>query len=124
MIPPRVLICGANSPALQTIAQVLSEEGVKVRTTISIIDCLYCSDLEWDFLLVDLDRPTRNLLGLLPAIRCQFPDLQVIGVATQSTPDTRLLKNSLELDDYLFRFPRPEDINRLFSACNSLGGAS
>ncbi len=114
MIRLRILICGRDNLVLKAIAQTLSEEGVKVQTTTSVIDCLYRSSLEWDFLLVDVDRLSENLCGLLPAVHRQFPGLQIVGISTQPSTDIDFLAGRLELDDYLFKFPRPEDLIACF----------
>jgi DNA-binding NtrC family response regulator len=106
----RVLVCGGDSQALQTMAHKLSDEGVKVKTSTHITDQLCCPDQEWDLLLVDLDALTSFLRGLLPAIRRQFPNLSIIGIVNGYPVDISYLSYDFELDGYTFGPPRPEDI--------------
>ncbi len=110
MKPLRVLVCGGDGMTLQQVAQRLSDEGVKVETSTRIIDRLCLPDQEWDLLLVDLDALTSFLRGILPAIRLQFPNLNIVGISTRSSLDIGFLSYDLELDDYLFNIPRPEDL--------------
>jgi hypothetical protein len=107
--PLRVLVCGGDFPALQKVAQKLSDEGVKVETTTQIIDQLCRPNQEWDLLLVDVNGLTSVLRGLLPAIRLQFPNLSVLGVSDGSVSDLGYLSD-LELDGYMLALPRPEDL--------------
>ena len=110
MLPLRILVCGDDRVTLQPLAQRLSDEGVKVRITTSLLDFLYRSRLEWDFLLVDMDRLTGQLRGLLPAFRRQFPNLHIVGISTKPAPQPNYPDDNLELDGYLFNLPRPEDL--------------
>ena len=110
MKPLRVLVCGGDKVTLQQVAQKLSDEGVMVETSTRIIDRLCLPGQEWDLLLVDLDALTSFLRGLLPAIRLQFPNLNIVGLSTRSSMDIGFLSYDLELDDYLFNIPRPEDL--------------
>ena len=107
-----ILVCGGDAPALRRIAQVLADEGVRVTTSTCIIDDLCFSGQEWDFLLVDLDGLTSFLRSLLPEICRKFPNLSIIGVSTKSGADidSMALGYGLELDDYLFEIPRPEEL--------------
>jgi DNA-binding response OmpR family regulator len=106
----RVLICGGDSTALKQMAQRLSDEGVRVETSTRLIDRLCIPNQEWDLLLIDLDALTSFLRGLLPAVRLQFPNLDVVGISTRTSPDIGFLANDLELDDYLLNTPRTEDL--------------
>ncbi|GAB4535183.1 MAG: hypothetical protein Kow0063_19210 [Anaerolineae bacterium] len=109
MKPFRVLVCGGDAFTLQTVAQRLSDEGVKVETSTRIIDRLCRSDQDWDLLLIDLSALTSFLRGLLPAIRLQFPQLSILGISSGSAPDIGFLAE-LELDGYILGLPKPEDL--------------
>jgi len=106
----RVLVCGGDSLALQQVAHSLSDEGVKVETSTRIIDRLCRSDQEWDLLLLDLNALTSFLRGVLPAIRLQFPNLNILGISDGSPPNIGFLACDLELDGYILSLPRPEDL--------------
>lgn len=105
----RVLVCGGDSLTLQRAARKLSDEGVKVETSIRIIDHLCRPNQEWDLLLVDLSALTSFLRGLLPAVRLQFPNLSILGISDGAVSDIGFLVD-LELDGYMFTLPRPEDL--------------
>ncbi len=109
MKPLRVLVCGGDNLALQEVAHKLSDEGVQVETSTRIIDELCCPNQEWDLLLVDLDALTSFLRGLLPAIRLQFPNLSILGIADGSISDVSFVAD-LELDGYVLTPPKPEDL--------------
>lgn len=106
----RVLVCGGDSRTLDKLAQRLSEEGVKAETSTQVTDRLCRTDQEWDLLLIDLDAMTSLLRGLLPAVRCQFPHLSMLGMVNGSPLDIGYLSYDLELDGYMFGPPRPEDL--------------
>lgn len=106
----RVLVCGGNSRTLQEMAGQLSDEGVKAEISTQVVDQLCRPDRGWDLLLVDLDSLTNLLRGLLPAIRRQFPDLNILGIMNGSPLDIGYLSYDLELDGYMFGTPRSEDI--------------
>jgi DNA-binding response OmpR family regulator len=110
MKPLRVLVCGGDSLTLQKLARKLSDEGVKVETSTRIIDRLCRPNQEWDLLLVDLMALTSYLRGLLPAIRLQFPNLNILGISDGTVPDISFLAYDLELDGYLLTLPKPEDL--------------
>ena len=109
MKPLQVLVCGGNGLVLQTVAQRLSDEGVKVETSTQIIDQLCRPNQEWDVLLVDLNALTSFIRGLLPAIRLQFPDLSMLGISDGPISDFGYLAD-LELDGYLLDLPKPDDL--------------
>jgi hypothetical protein len=106
----RVLVCGGDGRTLQKVAQKLSDEGVQVATSTRIIDQMCRPDQEWDLLLVDLDALTSFLRGMLPAIRLQFPDLNILGMSEGPSPDIGFLSYDLELDGYMLGSPKPEDL--------------
>jgi hypothetical protein len=91
-------------------ARRLSDEGVKVEISTWIVDRVCSSNQEWDLLLVDLDALTSFHRGLLPAIRLQFPSLSILGISDSSAPDIDFLSYDLELDGYIFGWPKPEDL--------------
>ncbi len=105
----RVLVCGGDNLALQEVAHKLSDEGVQVETSTRIIDALCRPNQEWDLLVVDLDALTSFLRGLLPAIRLQFPNLSILGIADGSISDLNFVAD-LELDGYVLAPPKPEDL--------------
>jgi hypothetical protein len=105
----RVLVCGGDSLVLQRAERKLSDEGVRVETSVRIIDQLCRPDLEWDLLLVDLNGLTSFLRGLLPAVRLQFPNLSILGISDGAVSDIGFLVD-LELDGYMFTLPKPEDL--------------
>ena len=106
-----ILICGSDTPAMNRMAEALSDEGVEVATSARPADCLNSNENEWDFLLVDLDGLDSFLRSLLPAITHHFPHLPVVGVSTKSssTGDPNL-NHGLKLDAFLDRLPRAEDL--------------
>jgi hypothetical protein len=106
----QVLVCGGDTLALKEVAHKLVDEGIKVETSTRIIDRLCQPDQEWDLLLVDLDALTSYLRGLLPAIRLQFPGLNILGVSKGPAPDIGFLAYDLELDGFMFGMPKPEDL--------------
>ncbi|GAB4532922.1 MAG: hypothetical protein Kow0063_14150 [Anaerolineae bacterium] len=106
----RVLVCGGDNWAIQSVAQQLSDEGVHAEASTQVIDRLYQPDQEWDLLVVDLDALSSLLRGLLPVIRRQFPNLSMLGIVSGSPPDIDYLSYDLELDGYMFGPPRPEDL--------------
>jgi hypothetical protein len=110
MKPLRVLVCGGDYAALRQLAQQLSDEGVKVATSTRLIDYLCLSNQEWDLLLVDLDSLTSFLRGLLPAVRVQFCNLNIVGFSRHASFDVNFVVNDLKLDDCLLDIPKPEDL--------------
>jgi hypothetical protein len=61
-------------------------------------------------LLVDLDSLTSFLRGLLPAVRLQFCDLNMVGISKHPSPQISSLATELELDDCLLGVAKPEDL--------------
>lgn len=112
MRPLTLFLCGKNVPVLQYIAQALSSKRVSVQTSTDIIDCLHISQDKIDFLLIELDGLYGHLLALLPTIRRNTPNLPLIGIFTNSKTDSVLasLAYGLELDDYWFEIPQPEEL--------------
>lgn len=112
MKPLRILICGGDVRSLQRAAQILTDEGVKVETSTSLIDNLCFSGQEWDFLLIDLDGLTSFLRSLLPTICRRFPNLPIVGISTQPAYDVTptSLGYGVELDDYIFGSIQLEDL--------------
>lgn len=112
MKPLSILICGGDDPALQRIAHMLTDEGVRVTTSTQVIDSLCFSRQEWDLLLIDLDGLSSFLRSLLPAVSRKFPNLPIVGLSTKPATDLREigLGYGLALDDYLLDVPRPEDL--------------
>lgn len=106
----RVLVCGGDSQAIQSVAQQLSDAGVQAEASTQVIDRLCQPDQEWDLLVVDLDALSSLLRGLLPAIRRKFPQLSMLGMVNGSPLDIGYLSYDLELDGYMFGPPRPEDL--------------
>lgn len=107
-----IFLCGSNSTLLKNIARTLAIEGVTVQTSTDLIDCLRLSDERIDFLLIELDGLYGHLLGLLPTLRRNAPNLPIIGLFTRAEVDPLVagLAYSLELDDYWFETPRPDEL--------------
>jgi hypothetical protein len=110
MSPLRVLVCGGDRLALQEVVQGLVDEGLEIEVSTRVVDQLCRPNKRWDLLLVDLDGLTSFLRGLLPAVRLQFPELNIFGVSKSSTPDIGFMAHDLELDGYMFALPKPEDL--------------
>jgi hypothetical protein len=108
----RILLCGGDGPALKKKARALAEEGMTVEISTQVIDTLCFSKQEWDFLMIDLDGLSSFLRSLLPAVSRNFPNLPIVGLATNETGEMNLMQlgYGLELDDCLFGTPRPEDL--------------
>jgi DNA-binding response OmpR family regulator len=83
-----------------------------VKISTDLIDNLCFSQQEWDFLLIDLDGLNSFLRSVLPAVSRNFPNLPIIGLSTKTSEDIDPLQvgYGLELDDYLFEPPRPEEL--------------
>ena len=107
-----ILLCGGDAPALQQKAKMLADEGITVQTSTNLIENLCFSREQWDFLLIDLDGLSSFLRSVLPAVSRNFPNLPMIGLSTKTDEDINPLQlgYGLELDDYLFESPRPEDL--------------
>ena len=107
-----IFLCGSNSNTLKRIARTLAIEGVTVQTSTDLIDCIRLSDERIDFLLIELDGLYGHLLGLLPTLRRNAPNLPIIGLFTHSEIDPLItgLAYSLELDDYWFEIPQTEEL--------------
>ncbi|MCB0168883.1 MAG: hypothetical protein KDI79_31940 [Anaerolineae bacterium] len=107
-----IFLCGSNSTLLKNIARTLAIEGVTVQTSTDLVDCLRLSDERIDFLLIELDGLYGHLLGLLPTLRRNAPNLPIIGLFTRDEVDPLVagLAYSLELDDYWFETPRPDEL--------------
>jgi len=104
-----VLICGADEPAMQQIADSLADEGVTITMTHHPIDALNSNGgQKWDFLIIDLDGLNSFLRSLIPAICHRFPNLPVVGVSTLS--DDLSIGDGLKLDAFLNKVPRAEDL--------------
>ena len=112
MKPLSILLCGGDVPALKQKAKMLVDEGITVQTSTQLIDNLCFSEQDWDFLLIDLDGLSSFLRSLLPAVSRNFPNLPMIGLSTRTTSvfDSARVGYGLELDDYWFEPPRPEDL--------------
>ena len=112
MRPLTIFLCGRNAAVLQYIAQALTSKRVSVQTSMEITDCLRISQDKFDFLIIELDGLYGHLLALLPTIRRNTPNLPLIGMFTSSKIDPLLagLAYSLELDDYWFEIPQPEEL--------------
>jgi hypothetical protein len=106
-----ILIIGSDQLALQQIAQVMADEGVRVFTSNRLIDAL-SAEQEWDFLLVDLDGLNSFLRGLLPVVSGDFPNLPLIGISRRKNLDAQKFEADfgLSLDAYVLEAPRPEDL--------------
>ena len=112
MRPLTIFLCGKNVPILQYIAQALTRKWASVQTSTDVTDCLRISQDKIDFLIIELDGLYGHLLALLPTIRRNTPNLPLIGIFTNSKVDARLasLAYSLDLDDYWFEIPHPEEL--------------
>lgn len=110
MISLNILICGGDYLALQRIARTLAGDGIRLATSSRLIDDLCFSNLEWDFLLVDLDGLSSFLRSLLPAVSRNFPNLPIIGISSRTDTDPLSLAYGLDLDDCLFGVPHPEEL--------------
>lgn len=111
-----IFLCGSNATTLKHIARTLAVEGVTVQVTTDLIDCVRLSDQRIDLLLVELDGLYGHLLGLLPTLRRNAPNLPIVGLFTHSEIDPLItgLAYSLELDDYWFEIPCLEQLHIRF----------
>jgi len=107
-----ILLCGGDTPALQRKAKMLAAEGITVKVSTDLINNLCFSQEDWDFLLIDLDGLNSFLRSVLPVVSRNFPNLPMIGLSTKTDENINPLQlgYGLELDDYLFETPRPEDL--------------
>ncbi len=105
-----ILVCGGDIPRLRQITQALHGVGVTVEASSYVTDRL-CTPQEWDVLIIDLDALNSFLRGLLPAVRLQFPELNIVGISAQfpSSFDS-FVEHDLRLDACLTSFPRLEDL--------------
>jgi len=106
-----ILVCGGDIQRLQRIAQALHGVGVTVEASAYVTDRLCTPCQEWDVLIVDLDALNSFLRGLLPAVRLQFPELNIVGISAQipSSFDS-FLEHDLKPDACLTYLPRLEDL--------------
>jgi hypothetical protein len=107
-----ILLCGGDAPALQRKAEMLAADGITVKISTDLINNLCFSQEEWDLLLVDLDGLNSFLRSVLPAVSRNFPNLPMVGLSTKTGENINPLQlgYGLELDDYLFEAPKPEDL--------------
>ncbi len=106
-----ILVCGGDTHRLQRITQTLHGVGVTVEASAYVTDRLCSPCQEWDILIVDLDALNSFLRGLLPAVRLQFPELNIVGISAQSPPGfDSFLERDLKLDAYLTYWPKLEDL--------------
>ncbi|MCB0190732.1 MAG: hypothetical protein KDJ65_02200 [Anaerolineae bacterium] len=112
MRPLTIFLCGTNPKTLKHIARTLVLKGVSVQTSTEVLDCLRISQDKIDFMLIELDGLYGHLLALLPTIRRTTPNLPLIGLFTSPKIDPLLtgMAYSLELDDYWFEIPQPEEL--------------
>lgn len=112
MQPLNILVCSCDEPTEQKMVRVLEDEGVKTYTSQQLVNGLYASQQQWDFMLVDLNGLNSFLRSALPVIRRKFPVLPVIGIWTKSSTEINGmgLDYGLVLDAYLSEIPHPEDL--------------
>ncbi len=111
MKPLRILVCGGDTFRLRQITQALHGVGVTVEASACVTDRLCAPCEEWDILIVDLDALNSFLRGLLPAVRLQFPELNIVGISAHfpSGLDS-FLEHDLKLDACLTYLPKIEDL--------------
>jgi hypothetical protein len=111
MKPLHILVCGGDTLRLRQITQALHGIGVTVEASAYVTDRLCTPCQEWDVLIVDLDALNSFLRGLLPAVRLQFPELNIVGISAQSPASfDSFLEHDLKLDARLTYLPKLEDL--------------
>ncbi len=107
----RILVCGGDTLRLRQITQALHGIGVTVEASAYVTDRLCTPSQDWDVLIVDLDALNSFLRGLLPAVRLQFPELNIVGISAQFPSGfDAFLELDLRLDACLTYLPKLEGI--------------
>jgi hypothetical protein len=105
------LVCSGNMLTEMEMAQDLTQQGVTAQTSHEILDGLYATPADWDFIFVDLNGLDKFVCSILPVVRRRMPHLPAIGIRTQSTFDDHAsLACGIELDAYLSEIPQPEEL--------------
>jgi len=106
-----ILVCGGDTHRLRRITQALHGVGVTVEASAYVTDRLCTPCQEWDVLIVDLDALNSFLRGILPAVRLQFPELNIVGISARTSSSfDPFLERDLKLDACLTYLPRLEDL--------------
>ena len=106
-----VLVCSSNMLTEMEMAQDLTKQGVEAQPSHDILDGLYTTPANWDFIFVDLNGLDKFVCSILPVVRRRMPNLPAIGIRTRSTFDDQAsLACGIELDAYLSEIPQPEEL--------------
>jgi len=109
----RILLVDDEVRYLKTIAKLLKREGFTVTTALNGIEALHVLDQKtFDIAVLDMMMPGMDGLGVLKAIKQQYPLMEVIVLTGHATVESAVEGLKLGACDYLVK---PVDVNELIS---------